>query len=56
MRVEVKNAVDFLTGAKRDKRLEEVTLALAAEMLASAGIAASYEEGCRTGAGCAGQR
>ncbi|GAB4362921.1 MAG: thymidine phosphorylase [Oricola sp.] len=31
--VEVKNAVDFLTGAHRDPRLETVTLALAAEML-----------------------
>ncbi|TIP52281.1 MAG: thymidine phosphorylase, partial [Mesorhizobium sp.] len=36
--VEVKNAVDFLTGRFRDKRLEEVTLALAAEMLQSAGL------------------
>ena len=31
--VEVENAVDFLTGRRRDRRLEEVTLALAAEML-----------------------
>src|SRR5690606_3110435 len=37
--VEVRNAVDFLTGRVRDKRLEEVTLALAAEMLESAGAA-----------------
>ncbi|TIV92793.1 MAG: thymidine phosphorylase, partial [Mesorhizobium sp.] len=36
--VEVKNAVDFLTGRYRDKRLEDVTLALAAEMLQSAGL------------------
>lgn len=42
--VEVTNAVDFLTGRKRDPRLEEVTLALAAEMLVSAGIAASHRE------------
>ncbi|MGB6119160.1 MAG: thymidine phosphorylase [Mesorhizobium sp.] len=37
--VEVANAVDFLTGKARDRRLEDVTLALAAEMLVSAGIA-----------------
>ncbi len=37
--VEVANAVDFLTGKTRDRRLLEVTLALAAEMLASAGVA-----------------
>ena len=43
--VEVKNAVDFLTGRKRDRRLEQVTLALAAEMLHSAGLAASNQEG-----------
>ena len=39
--VEVANAVDFLTGRPRDTRLEKVTLALAAEMLLSAGIAGS---------------
>ncbi|MCV0397900.1 MAG: thymidine phosphorylase [Rhizobiaceae bacterium] len=43
--VEVANAVDFLTGRARDRRLEEVTLALAAEMLALAGIAPSQKEG-----------
>ena len=43
--VEVRNAVDFLTGAFRDPRLEEVTLALSAEMLVSTGIAASPEAG-----------
>ena len=43
--VEVMNAVDFLTGSARDGRLEEVTLALAAEMLISAGIAASHRDG-----------
>ena len=42
--VEVQNAVDFLTGT-RDKRLEEVTLALAAEMLVSAGVAKSVRDG-----------
>ncbi len=39
--VEVANAVDFLTGRARDRRLLEVTLALAAEMLQAAGIAGS---------------
>lgn len=41
--VEVANAVEFLTG-KRDRRLESVTLALAAEMLMSSGIATSIHE------------
>ena len=41
--VEVQNAVDFLTGRARDRRLLEVTLALAAEMLVSAGMAASHK-------------
>lgn len=43
--VEVANAVDFLTGAHRDPRLEEVTLALAAEMLVLGGIAADSAKG-----------
>ena len=43
--VEVINAVDFLTGRRRDRRLAEVTLALAAEMLMAAGIAGSNKEG-----------
>jgi len=42
--VEVRNAIDFLTGT-RDGRLEEVTLALAAEMLTAAGIAGSPATG-----------
>ena len=42
--MEVKNAVEFLTG-KRDARLEEVTLALAAEMLVSTGLAATTIQG-----------
>lgn len=37
--VEVKNAVDFLTGDRRDARLESVTLALVGEMLLSARLA-----------------
>ena len=43
--VEVANAVDFLTGRLRDPRLADVTLALAAEMLVSAGLAGSQREG-----------
>lgn len=43
--VEVQNAVDFLTGRSRDKRLEMVTLALAAEMLQSAGLVTSSHDG-----------
>ncbi|WP_265516123.1 thymidine phosphorylase [Nitratireductor luteus] len=39
--VEVLNAVDFLTGRTRDRRLEEVTLALAGEMLLASGLAAT---------------
>jgi thymidine phosphorylase len=39
--VEVQNAVDFLTGAHRDKRLEAVTLALATELLVLGGRAES---------------
>src|SRR5436309_4122552 len=35
--VEVRNAIDFLTGARRDARLQEVTLALGAEMLVLGG-------------------
>jgi thymidine phosphorylase len=43
--VEVQNAVDFLIGRRRDQRLETVTLALAAEMLGSAGLAATSKDG-----------
>ena len=45
--VEVRNAVDFLTGSHRDRRLEKVTLALAGEMLVSSGIAKNAAEGER---------
>jgi thymidine phosphorylase len=44
--VEVMNAVDFLTGRSRDRRLMDVTLSLAAEMLLAAGIAESNQKGC----------
>ena len=43
--VEVRNAVDYLTGAARDARLHEVTVALAAEMLVTAGRVADAAEG-----------
>ena len=43
--VEVRNAVDFLTGRRRDARLARVTLALAGEMLASAGLATTARSG-----------
>jgi thymidine phosphorylase len=42
--VEVLNAVDYLTGARRDARLHEVTLALAAEPLAARGLADNLAE------------
>src|SRR5690606_11403152 len=38
--LEIRNAVDFLTGAHRDARLREVTLALATELVAMAGVSA----------------
>src|SRR5205823_9472389 len=37
--VEVRNAVDFLTGERRDTRLEEVTMSLGVEALQLSGIA-----------------
>lgn len=43
--VEVASAIDFLTGRTRNRRLLEVTIALAAEMLQAAGIAGSHKEG-----------
>jgi len=43
--VEVENAVDFLTRRKSDRRLERVTMALAADMLQATGIAASHKQG-----------
>ena len=42
--VEVKEAIDFLTGKYRNPRLYEVTMALCAEMLLLGGIAASESE------------
>jgi thymidine phosphorylase len=45
--VEVQNAVDFLTGKQRDKRLYEVTVALAGEVLSTGGLASDAAEGRR---------
>src|SRR5580704_6422871 len=41
--VEIRNAVDYLTGAKRDPRLHRVTLALGAELLALSRLASDLE-------------
>ncbi|MDQ0392531.1 thymidine phosphorylase [Labrys monachus] len=43
--VEMRNALDFLTGVHRDTRLEAVTLALGAEILVLGRLAGSREEG-----------
>lgn len=45
--VEVKNAIDFLTGRNVDARLWDVTVALAAEMLVSGGLAQTPEAGAK---------
>ncbi len=45
--LEVKNAVDFLSGRRRDVRLEEVTVALGGEALFLAGLAAEAAAGAR---------
>jgi thymidine phosphorylase len=42
--LEMRNAVDFLTGRHQDPRLKEVTLALSAEIALMAGVAASADE------------
>jgi thymidine phosphorylase len=43
--VEVANALDYLTGEKRDHRLHQVTLALGAELLMLAGLVRTEAEG-----------
>ena len=43
--VEVKNAIDFLTGLHVDSRLWDVTVALCADMLVSGGLANSQDVG-----------
>ena len=45
--LEVRNAVDFLTGKHQDPRLKEVTLALCAEVAAMTGVAPSVAEARR---------
>lgn len=42
--VEVRNAIDFLTGNRRERRLEAVTLALCNELLHLSGLAPSWQE------------
>ncbi|MGI9414511.1 MAG: thymidine phosphorylase, partial [Hyphomicrobiales bacterium] len=43
--VEVMNAVDYLTGARRDARLHDVVLALGAELLRLSGLAPDADSG-----------
>jgi thymidine phosphorylase len=43
--VEVRYAIDYLTGARREPRMHEVTLALGAEMLLTGRLAATLDEG-----------
>ncbi len=43
--VEVQNAVDYLTGKYRDRRLHQVTLELGAELLVGTGIAKDHGDG-----------
>jgi thymidine phosphorylase len=43
--VEIRNAVDYLTGARRDARLDRVTMALGAELLTLSGITHDVDAG-----------
>ena len=43
--VEIQNAVDYLTGARRDQRLDQVTMALGAELLALSELAPDTDSG-----------
>ncbi|KRW51181.1 thymidine phosphorylase [Aeromonas allosaccharophila] len=45
--VEVREAVRYLTGEYRNPRIHEVTMALCAEMLISAGLASDDSDACR---------
>ena len=48
--LEMKEAVDFLTGKTQEQRVYDVTMALAAEMLALTGIAADVADGLQKAA------
>src|SRR3569832_393179 len=50
--LEVRNAVDFLTGAHRDKRLYEVTMALCAAALELTGFAGDALKACEVALWC----
>jgi thymidine phosphorylase len=52
--VEVRVAIDYLTGKSRPKRLHEVTMALCAEMLVISGLAATSRRSPRQAAARAG--
>jgi thymidine phosphorylase len=56
--VEVREAIDYLTGAQREPRLHEVTIALAAALLESAGLAADGRTAAEQalGSGAAAER
>jgi thymidine phosphorylase len=43
--VEVRYAIDYLTGARREPRMHQVTVALGAEMLLTGGLVQSVDEG-----------
>jgi len=45
--LEVRNAIDYLTGARREARLHEVTVTLGGEMLALGGLAENAADGRR---------
>lgn len=46
--IEVREAIDFLTGAQRNQRLEKVTLSLCSEVLQTSGLAGSESEALAT--------
>jgi thymidine phosphorylase len=43
--LEIREAIDYLTGARREKRLHEVTIALAGELLALSGLVVHADAG-----------
>ena len=54
--VEVRESIDHLTGAARDERLLEVTLALSAELLVLGGLYADVSEARAAAVGALGSR